>query len=388
MLETGDFVEIRFGDVARNKKPVGIHWAQAAAVSAAEAVGVAERSDIWPYRLPSALGGLVAALATFWLGRALVGREAALIAALLLPACLVVTVEMHIAKTDAALLGTVAVMMGLFGRAVVAPERFGPGAAAGFWLALGAGALLKGPVAPMVAGLAAVAVWAGDRLARRPSPWVGALRPAWGVPLALAVVLPWAVAIWVATDGAFFLEAIRGDLGQKVVGADEQHGGPPGYHLAACGRHPVPCLARRAARHSRRLGRAGRARDTGSARLDPAHLDRCSNSCRPSSRTTSPSPSPPCSCSPRAGCSMRRPSRRRAGWRACRSGSGFSCRSGLLRSLSHFRWWREGSRGGFRPRWPPQAGSSGTGCVRPTPGGRSRRGSSVPSWSMARSCRG
>ncbi|MCS6855656.1 MAG: glycosyltransferase family 39 protein, partial [Elioraea sp.] len=80
--------------------------------------------------------------------------------------------------------------------------------------------------------LAAVAVWAGDRLARRPSPWVGALRPAWGLPLALAVVLPWAVAIWLATDGAFFLEAIRGDLGQKVVGADEQHGGPPGYHLA------------------------------------------------------------------------------------------------------------------------------------------------------------
>ncbi|MCS6920712.1 MAG: glycosyltransferase family 39 protein, partial [Elioraea sp.] len=153
MLETGNFVEIRFGDVARNKKPVGIHWLQAACVAVAEATGLAERTDIWPYRVPSALGGLIAALATFWLGRALVGREAALVAAVLLPPTLVVTVEMHIAKTDAALLGSVAVMMGLFGRAVVAPERFGPGAAAGFWLALGAGALLKGPVAPMVAGL-------------------------------------------------------------------------------------------------------------------------------------------------------------------------------------------------------------------------------------------
>lgn len=231
MLETGDFVAIRFGDVARNKKPVGIHWLQAATVSAAEALGLAERTDIWPYRVPSALGGLVAALATFWLGRTLVGREAALIAAVLLPATLVVTVEMHIAKTDAALLGSIAVMMGLFGRAVVAPERFGSGAAAGFWLALGVGTLLKGPVAPMVAGLAALALLAGDRLARRPSPWLGALRPAWGLLLAAAVVLPWGVAIWLATDGAFFLEAIRGDLGQKVVGADEQHGGPPGYHL-------------------------------------------------------------------------------------------------------------------------------------------------------------
>ena len=30
MLETSDFVAIRFGDEARNKKPVGIHWLQAA----------------------------------------------------------------------------------------------------------------------------------------------------------------------------------------------------------------------------------------------------------------------------------------------------------------------------------------------------------------------
>ncbi len=231
MLETGDFVAIRFGDVARNKKPVGIHWAQAASVTAAEAMGVAGRTDIWPYRVPSALGGLLAALATFWLGRALIGREAALVAAVLLLAALVVTVEMHIAKTDAALLGSITVMMGLFGRAVVAPERFGAGAAAGFWLALGVGTLLKGPVAPMVAGLAALALWVADRLVRRPSSWLGVLRAAWGLPLAFAVVLPWGVAIWLATDGAFFLEAIRGDLGQKVMGADEQHGGPPGYHL-------------------------------------------------------------------------------------------------------------------------------------------------------------
>ena len=29
MLETGDFVNIRFQDQPRNKKPVGIHWLQA-----------------------------------------------------------------------------------------------------------------------------------------------------------------------------------------------------------------------------------------------------------------------------------------------------------------------------------------------------------------------
>jgi 4-amino-4-deoxy-L-arabinose transferase-like glycosyltransferase len=231
MLETGDFVEIRFGDVARNKKPVGIHWAQAATVSAATSLGLAGRTDIWPYRVPSLAGGILAALFTFALGRHLVGREAALVAALMLPASLVVVVETHIAKTDAALLAAVAAMMLLFARAVLAPASFGAAQAAGFWGALGIGALLKGPVAPMVAGLAAVSLWWLDRRAGRTRDWLGALRASWGAPLALAVVAPWAVLIWIATDGAFFIEALRGDFGEKVTGADESHGGPPGYHL-------------------------------------------------------------------------------------------------------------------------------------------------------------
>jgi 4-amino-4-deoxy-L-arabinose transferase-like glycosyltransferase len=231
MLETGDFVSIRFGDVARNKKPVGIHWAQAASVSAATALGLATPATIWPYRIPSLIGVIAAALATLWLGARIVGECAALLAALALPVSVVVVVEAHIAKTDAALLGTVAVMMGLFCRAYLAPPAVTPAMAAGFWAALGVGALLKGPVAPMVAGLAALALWVADWRAGRPRDWLAALRPAWGLPLALAIVLPWAVLIWIATDGAFFADAIGGDLGQKVAGADEAHGGPPGYHL-------------------------------------------------------------------------------------------------------------------------------------------------------------
>src|SRR6516162_953289 len=53
MLETGDFVRIRFQEEARNKKPAGIYWLQAVAVSAFSSP---ESTAIWPYRLPSALG--------------------------------------------------------------------------------------------------------------------------------------------------------------------------------------------------------------------------------------------------------------------------------------------------------------------------------------------
>ena len=39
MLETGDFVAIRFQEEARNKKPVGVYWLQAGFVAGAEALG-------------------------------------------------------------------------------------------------------------------------------------------------------------------------------------------------------------------------------------------------------------------------------------------------------------------------------------------------------------
>src|SRR5712692_3559414 len=55
MLETSDFLRIRFQDSARNKKPAGIHWLQAASVST---FSTPESAEIWPYRLPSLLGAL------------------------------------------------------------------------------------------------------------------------------------------------------------------------------------------------------------------------------------------------------------------------------------------------------------------------------------------
>src|SRR5207248_10805322 len=59
MLETGDFLRIRFQDEARNKKPAGIYWLQAAAVGALSSPAA---TAIWPYRLPSLLGAIAAVL--------------------------------------------------------------------------------------------------------------------------------------------------------------------------------------------------------------------------------------------------------------------------------------------------------------------------------------
>ena len=78
MLETGDYVDIRFQDEVRYKKPVGIYWLQAAVVKAADALGVPNaRTTIWLYRIPSLIGAIGAVLLTYWAALAFVSRRAA-----------------------------------------------------------------------------------------------------------------------------------------------------------------------------------------------------------------------------------------------------------------------------------------------------------------------
>ncbi len=61
--------------------------------------------------------------------------------------------------------------------------------------------------------------------------WLRVLRPAWGIPLAIAMIAPWFIAIQSATGGAFASEAVGHDLLGKLVGAQELHGAPPGTYL-------------------------------------------------------------------------------------------------------------------------------------------------------------
>jgi len=224
MTETGNYVQIMNGAEARNKKPIGIYWLQAPFVLAA---GPNLSNPIWPYRIPSVLGAIAAVLATFETGL-LLWRSPAIgaLAGAMLAASVILATETHIAKTDAALLGATTIAMAVLARAWIgAPVRRRH--AALFWLAIAAGILLKGPITPMVAGLTALAASVADRRAA----WLRALKPAWGIPLLLAAVLPWFVAIGIATHGKFFAEAVGGDLGRKLAGGAETHGGFPGMHL-------------------------------------------------------------------------------------------------------------------------------------------------------------
>ena len=50
MVESGNWVDIRFGQVPRYKKPVGIYWLQAGATELAGLV-TGRDDQIWTYRL-------------------------------------------------------------------------------------------------------------------------------------------------------------------------------------------------------------------------------------------------------------------------------------------------------------------------------------------------
>ena len=256
MVESGDLVDIRNGAVARNQKPIGIYWLQVPFATAARRLGIAQKNPIWPYRLPSLAGGITAVLATYGFGRRLIGRPAALLGAALLAGSVVLTVEVHMAKTDAALLGATTVAMGLLSRAWLDPAGMGRRAALTFWAALGVAILLKGPIAPIVCGLAIGWLAFVERRAGPPR-WLWTLRPKSGVWLLAAIVLPWFVAIGFATHGKFFVQSVGGDLAGKLAGSDDAHGAPPGTHLlllplllfaggiAACGAAPAVWRDRR-----------------------------------------------------------------------------------------------------------------------------------------------
>jgi 4-amino-4-deoxy-L-arabinose transferase-like glycosyltransferase len=232
MVETSDFVDIRFQDDVRYKKPVGIYWLQAAAVETASALGLSGAPlRIWLYRMPSLIGAIGAVLLTYWTALAFVTRRGAVLAALLMCSSVLLGVEARLGKTDAMLLLTVVAAMGAMARAYLSWQR-GEDLAhppwswpAVFWTALAGGILLKGVILMFVA-LTILTLAMLDRSVA----WLSRLRPVWGLMWMLVLVLPWFVAIYWRAGDAFFADSVGGDMLSKLS-AQESHGGPPGLYL-------------------------------------------------------------------------------------------------------------------------------------------------------------
>ncbi len=234
MLETGDFVDIRFMDQVRYKQPAGIYWIQSASAALFEGIhkgDIWHAHKIWAHRLPSALNGMIAVLLAAWLGAAFFGKKAGLAAGVMMACCFSLTFESHIAKIDATLcMVTLAAQVCLARMRLDAAEAKPAGwkVAAAFWLIIGVGVMIKGPVPILVSGgtIALVSLW------ERSTNLLKRLRTFPLILIALAVCLPWLIAIGVKSHGEFFQSAVGKNFVGKIANGQESHGAPPGYHLA------------------------------------------------------------------------------------------------------------------------------------------------------------
>lgn len=224
MLESGDFIDIRFQEEQRYLQPAGIYWLQSIAVTV---TGTADDRAIWAHRIPSFLGILAAVAMTAAIAGGLFGRTAGIGAGLLVATAVAVGFEARIAKTDAVLLATITAAHLALMRIYLEPKGHWWRPAL-FWAALGAGMMIKGPIILLFVGLALAALLVWDRKVA----WLAELKPLWGVPLFLAIVLPWYVAIGVVSEGGFYAEAVGDSLMGKVGESQQSHAGPPGYYLS------------------------------------------------------------------------------------------------------------------------------------------------------------
>lgn len=229
MVDSGDFVDIRFQEQARYKKPIGIYWLQSASVMLS---GGDAATSVWAYRLVSVFAMALCFAALYWVGVALFGAVAGALAALMLAGLFGAGFEGRLAKTDAVLLLLSILAQGLLARMYLAHRN---GEAAGsltpwlFWVVQGAAILIKGPITPLLSILTVAFLLIFDR--NRDRQWLTDLKPLRGVALMALVALPWLVLITWKTGGAFWQEAVGRDMLGKVAGGQESHGAWPGYYI-------------------------------------------------------------------------------------------------------------------------------------------------------------
>lgn len=231
MLESRNFIDIRFQGAPLEEKPILTYWLQAG--SAALFSG-SEHNRIVAYRLPSLLAVWLAVLLTYELAVTLFGPLAAVSAAVLFASMPLVQSQAHQARADALLLVTVLGATFPLARVYTSHQPIrapcSTPTAALFWVSLAASILVKGPVGPVLITLAAATL----SLLEGDWHWLQGLQRWWAIPLFLVILLPWPVALYRSSGASFFIHAWQTDIFPKVISAEESHGAPPlAYALLA-----------------------------------------------------------------------------------------------------------------------------------------------------------
>ena len=228
MLQSGDYVTIRFQDELRAKKPAGIYWLQSASAA------LLGDKNIASYRFVNLLALLVSIFMLYHIGLRLYEPAIALAASAAFASGFLVLAESHLAKTDTVLMLLVMIqqwaLMRVYLNRDTAADKSPPHWVF-FWTALAAGILVKGPIAPAIAILTIGSLILWHRNAR----WARSLRIWRGLVVMAVMCLPWAIMVTIDTEGAFLDIAVANDFLAKVQSGQESHGAPPFTYLLLFG---------------------------------------------------------------------------------------------------------------------------------------------------------
>ncbi|HEY4031651.1 MAG TPA: glycosyltransferase family 39 protein [Caulobacteraceae bacterium] len=190
MLEDHDFAAAAVDEELRDPAPLAVHWLQAAA---AAAVSDPEARQIWAFRIPAALGAMLAAAACAWGGAALFGASAGFLAGVILGVSLLLGTAGVVDAPGALLCAGVTLAVSALARLRLAQDgavKIGKRTRAMFWLGLALATASGGLVGPAAVGLTGAALWLADRRA----PWLKDLGWGWGLILLAALTGPSLVA--------------------------------------------------------------------------------------------------------------------------------------------------------------------------------------------------
>lgn len=221
MAETGDLMDIKFQDQTRYKKPSGIYWLQT--ISIKLLTNGSERK-IWVQRIPSVIGGIIAVLATYWSTTTLLNSKAGFIAASMLALSCLMVFESHIAKTDAFLVGLSALSFG----SLISLRQNGTNLSCWvLWVSLGLSILIKGPILIIITSLTIISltIWENN------NKWIRGIIKPFPITVFVLIWVPWAILMWLNTDGEFYTASLNNDFGAKLFKSQESHSGPIGYYF-------------------------------------------------------------------------------------------------------------------------------------------------------------
>ena len=230
MVESKDFINIKFLDTPRLKKPPGIYWMQALSATVVKNILFLEKAPLWSYRLPSAIAASISVWLTFLLGKLLFGRTQGFIAALLLLSSPLVFIESHIAKTDSALMACVLFIIYIFAK-IIFDSKFKDNHYSKYlilfaWLVMGFAFLIKGPLIILFIFFMAIffRIFSGIN-------FIKDCRIITGFTIFLLISLPWFIIINLGANSEIFVNSVKKDMLLKLVSVQESHGAPPGTYF-------------------------------------------------------------------------------------------------------------------------------------------------------------